>query len=105
MGWQILGWSLVIIGVVIILWGLFEFPMNQWLELDFLSFVVSGMVSIAIGLAICKAAAFLIIAAILISTLLLVVYIWQAALGMGMSMISYIVMAALVTWLISLVLK
>ncbi|WP_188734265.1 hypothetical protein [Oceanobacillus neutriphilus] len=105
MGLQILGWSFVVIGVVIILWGLFEFPMNQWLGLDFLSFAASGMVAIAIGLAICKAAAFLIIAAILVTALLLILYIWQAAMGMGMSIISYVVTAALVTWLISLVLK
>jgi fatty acid desaturase len=105
MGLQILGWSLIVIGIIITLWGFFEFPMNQWLGLDFLSFAVSGVVLIAGGLAILKLPAVLIIAAILAAALLLVLYTWQMPLDFGVALISYIIIAALAIWLISLVLK
>jgi len=105
MGLQILGWSLLVIGIIITLWGFFEFPMSQWLGLDFLSFAVSGIVLIAGGLAILKSPAVLIIAAILIAALLLVLFTWQAQMDFGVSLITYIIIAALAIWLISLVLK
>lgn len=105
MGLQILGWSLLIIGIIITLWGFFEFPMNQWLGLDFLSFTVSGVVLIAGGMAILKSPAVLIIAAILVAALLLVLFTWQAQIDFGVSLITYIIIAALAIWLISLVLK
>src|SRR5690625_626686 len=105
MGLQILGWSLIVIGIIITLWGFFEFPMNQWLGLDFLNFAVSGVVLIAGGLAILKLPAVLIIAAILAAALLLVLYTWQMPLDFGVALISYIIIAALAIWLISLVLK
>ena len=105
MGLQILGWSLLVIGIIITLWGFFEFSMDQWLGLDFLSFAVSGIVLIGVGLAILKLPAVLIIAAILIAGLLLVLYTWQAPMDFGVSLITYIIIAALAIWLISLVLK
>ncbi len=102
MGLQILGWSLLVIGGIISFWGVFEFPMNQWLGLEFLSFAVSGIVLIAGGLAILKSPAVLIIAAILIAALLLVLYTWQAPIDFGASLITYVIIAALAIWLISL---
>jgi uncharacterized membrane protein len=105
MGLQILGWSLLVIGIIITLWGFFEFPVNQWLRLDFLNYAVSGIVLIAGGLAILKLPAVLIIAAILIAALLLVLYTWQAPMDFVVSLITYIIIAALAIWLISLVIK
>ncbi|MFD1413038.1 hypothetical protein [Oceanobacillus jeddahense] len=104
-GFQILGGTFLVIGIVILIWGFFEIPMNQWLGLDFLSFAFSGMVLITSGLAICKAPSFLTIVTILISALILALYIWAAAMGMGMTILSYIIAAAITLWLISLALK
>ncbi|WP_040979428.1 hypothetical protein [Oceanobacillus jeddahense] len=102
---QILGGTFLVIGIVILIWGFFEIPMNQWLGLDFLSFAFSGMILITSGLAICKAPSFLTIVTILISVLILALYIWAAAMGMGMTILSYIIAAAITIWLISLTLK
>ncbi|MFD1413059.1 hypothetical protein [Oceanobacillus jeddahense] len=102
---QILSWSMLIIGFIIIIWGFFEFPANEWVGKDFLSFAISGMILIAGGLAILKASAGLIIAAIIIAALLLAVYIWIFQMGAANTLISYVITLALVGWLISLVLK
>lgn len=105
MGLLIFGWSLVIIGVIIGLWSFFEFPMTEWLGLDFLSFVVSAVVLLAVGLAILKMPAWLIIVTIIIGALLLLLYVWKFQMGFAESLISYIIIVALTTWLVSLVVR
>ncbi|MDN6567852.1 MAG: hypothetical protein L0L19_02940, partial [Tetragenococcus halophilus] len=66
MGLQILGWTMVIVGLIVEAWGVVEFPVSEFLKSDFLSFVVSGVVLIAGGLAVLKMPAWLTIAAIIV---------------------------------------
>lgn len=105
MGLQILAWSMLLIGLILVAWGFIEFPISESLTQDFLSLALSGMVLIAGGLAILQTPAWLIIAAIIITTLLLAIYIWNFQMGLANTLISYVIMLALVGWLISLVLK
>ncbi|WP_440896360.1 hypothetical protein ACS127_17840 [Amphibacillus sp. Q70] len=105
MGLLILGWSLVIIGIVIGLWGFFEFPLTEWLSLNFLSLVVSAVVLLAIGFVILKMPVWLIILAIVIGALLLLFYVWKFQMGFVESLISYIIIVALAIWLVSLVVR
>lgn len=105
MGLQILGWSMLIIGLILIVWGFVEFPESEWLKDDFLSLALSGAVLIAGSLAILKMSPWLIITAIIVVTLLLAIYIWNFHMGIANTIISYVVALAIVGWLISLVLK
>ncbi len=105
MGLQILGWSMLIIGLILIVWGFIEFPENEWLKGDFLSLALSGVVLITGALAILKISPWLIIVAIIIATVLLAIYIWNFHMGIANTLISYVVVLAVVSWLISLVLK
>lgn len=105
MGLQILGWSMLIIGLILIVWGFIEFPENEWLKGDFLSLALSGVVLITGALAILKISPWLIIIAIIIATVLLAIYIWNFHMGIANTLISYVVVLAVVSWLISLVLK
>lgn len=66
---------------------------------------MSGMVLVAGGLAILKAPAWLIIAAIIIATVLLAIYIWNFNMSLANTLISYVVTLAFVGWLTSLMIK
>lgn len=105
MGLQILAWSMVLIGLILVAWGFFEFPVNESLTQDFLSLALSGVVLLAGGLAILKTPAWLVIAVIIIATILLAIYIWNFHMGIANTLISYIIMLGIVGWLISLVVK
>lgn len=105
MGLQILGWSMVVIGAVMAIWGFYEYPASEWWGIGFLNYVVSGMVLIAGGLAILKISALLTVAAIIIAALLLAVYIWNMQLDFFSALLSYVLTAALTTWLVSLLLR
>ncbi|WP_062049164.1 hypothetical protein [Bacillus sp. JCM 19034] len=105
MGLQILGWSMVVIGAVIAIWGFYEFPASEWFGIGFLNYVVSGMVLIAGGLALLKVSALMTVAAIIIASLLLAVYIWNMQLDFFSALLSYVLTAALTTWLVSLLLR
>ncbi len=105
MGLQILGWTMVIVGLIVEAWGVVEFPVSEFLKSDFLSLAVSGVVLIAGGLAVLKMPVWLIIAAIIVATILLALYIWSFRMGIANTLISYVIMLAIVGWLISLLLK
>ncbi|MCF1584418.1 hypothetical protein LQF61_06980 [Tetragenococcus koreensis] len=105
MGLQILGWTMVIVGLIVDAWGVVEFPVSEFLKSDFLSFAVSGVVLIAGGLAVLKMPAWLTIAAIIAATILLALFIWNFRMGIANTLISYVIMLAIVGWLISLLLK
>ncbi|GBD61948.1 putative uncharacterized protein [Tetragenococcus halophilus subsp. halophilus] len=105
MGLQILGWTMVVVGLIVDAWGFVEFPVNEFLKSDFLSLIVSGAVLIAGGLAVLKMPAWLTIAAIIVATIVLALYIWSFRMGIANTLISYIIMFAIVGWLISLLLK
>lgn len=105
MGLQILGWTMVIVGLIVDAWGVVEFPASEFLKSDFLSFVVSGVVLIAGGLAVLKMPAWLTIAAIIVATIFLALFIWSFRMGIANTLISYVIILAVVGWLISLLLK
>ncbi|MCF1685614.1 hypothetical protein LQF67_08430 [Tetragenococcus halophilus] len=105
MGLQILGWTMVIVGLIVEAWGVVEFPVSEFLKSDFLSFVVSGVVLIAGGLAVLKMPAWLTIAVIIVATIFLALFIWSFRMGIANTLISYVIMLAIVGWLISLLLK
>lgn len=102
MGLVILGWSIIIIGLVIAIWGMIDFPISEWLGPDFLSLIVSSFVLITGGLAVLTAPAWMTISGIVLTTLFVFGYIWQIQMETAMTVISYIILGALAAWLISL---
>ncbi|MFB9278707.1 hypothetical protein [Cohnella cellulosilytica] len=105
MGLVILGWSLVVVGVVIASWGFFEVPASSWRETEFLAFAIGGMAFIAGGLAFLKVPGWLIVIAIMIAALLLILFIWKSQLDWGSALLCYVTVAALAAWLVRLALK
>jgi len=105
MGFIILGWSFVVIGVIVAIWGFMEYPASAWLSTELLAFAIGGASFIAAGLAILKTPGWLIAIAILIAALLLIIFIWKSNMDLPSALLSSVVVAALTTWLVHLSLK
>lgn len=105
MGLSILGWSLVVIGVITAVWGFIEIPASNWWGTEFLAFAIGGLIFIAGGLAFLKMPGGLITIAILLAALLLILFIWKAQLELASAILCYVVVAALAAWLIKLALR
>lgn len=101
----ILGWSFVVIGLIIAIWGFIEIPASNWWGTEFLAFAIGGMIFIAGGLTILKMPGWFITIAILIAALLLILFIWKSQMELAAALLCYVVVAALVLWLIRLILK
>lgn len=104
-GLAILGIVLVILGVIVVIWGGAQYPVN-FMGSDFMSFVLGGLVLLTIGLALIpQVPNGLLLAALYITGAAVIVYL------IGCKMLIYVLLSGIVVtlgaawWLTTLILR
>lgn len=104
-GLTILGYALIVLGVITCIWGGGQYPVNL-MDPNFMSFLVSGLVLLTIGVAVIhNAPTWLILGAIFVTGLTTIVYIIGFKMPIYVLLSGIVVVLGLVLWLTTLVLK
>lgn len=104
-GLTILGYVLIALGIITCIWGGGQFPVNL-MDKNFMSFLVGGLFSLTMGIAVIRNVPFwLILGAILVTGAATVVYMIGLKMDIYTLLAGIVVILGLVWWLTTLVLK
>lgn len=105
-GWSILGICLVVVSLLTIVWGGYQYPVN-FLDTEFMSYVVGGLIFATIGLFLISGVPVSVkIVGILLSTASLLLYIYGfEGMDLILKLISFVPVIGFAAWLILKVLN
>lgn len=104
-GLTILGYVLIALGIITCVWGGGQYPVNI-MDSDFMSFLISGLFLVTIGIAVIRKIPFwLILGAIYLTGVATIIYMLILKMPMYSLLAGIVVIVGLVLWLSTKVLK
>lgn len=104
-GLTILGYVVIALGIITCVWGGGQYPVNM-MDSDFMSFLISGLFLVTIGIAVIRKIPFwLILGAIYLTGVATIIYMLILKMPMYSLLAGIIVIVGLVLWLSTKVLK
>lgn len=104
-GLTILGYVLIALGIIICVWGGGQYPVNM-MDSDFMSFLISGLFLVTIGIAVIRKIPFwLILGAIYLTGVATIIYMLILKIPIYSLLAGIVVIVGLVLWLSTKVLK
>ena len=104
-GLAILGYVLIVLGVIVGIWGGAQFPINL-MNSDFMSFLVSGLVLLTVGLAIIRnIPSWILLAAVYLTVASIIVYLIGFQMSMFVLLSGIVVVLGFGLWFTTLIIK